>query len=163
MLRPDSSDAMRGLAALALDRQDYAEAYDLHRRLIRLGEHGPELSTTPASSARNAAGPRKPRSSTSRRWARTRSSPKPCLNLGHALMASGQEEEARSCWRRAIREKPELAEAYFEPPVAPRGADRLAFGRLRWQRPPNRWPALTLQPRDILSVGLHPYSKEITA
>ena len=38
------------------------------------------------------------------------------LNLGHVLMALGQEDEARSCWRRAIREKPELAQAYFEPP-----------------------------------------------
>ena len=36
------------------------------------------------------------------------------LNLGHVWMASGQAEEARSCWRRAIREKPELAEGYFE-------------------------------------------------
>src|SRR5262249_1444028 len=43
MLRPDSSDAVRGLAALALEQQDLAEAYDLHRRLIELGEHSPEL------------------------------------------------------------------------------------------------------------------------
>src|SRR5262249_37328585 len=43
MVRPDSSDAVRGLAALALEQQDYAEAYDLHRRLIELGERGAEL------------------------------------------------------------------------------------------------------------------------
>jgi hypothetical protein len=30
-------------------------------------------------------------------------------------MSMGQEEEARSHWRRAIREKPELAQTYFEP------------------------------------------------
>jgi hypothetical protein len=29
-------------------------------------------------------------------------------------MASGKVEEARSCWRRAIGEKPEQAEACFE-------------------------------------------------
>jgi tetratricopeptide (TPR) repeat protein len=40
------------------------------------------------------------------------------LNLGHALMAMGQEDEARSYWRKAIREKPELAQMYFEPPMA---------------------------------------------
>ena len=40
------------------------------------------------------------------------------LNLGHALMAMGQEDEARSYWRKAIREKPELAQMYFEPPTA---------------------------------------------
>ena len=39
------------------------------------------------------------------------------MNLGHALMAMGQEEEARSYWRKAIREKPELAQMYFEPPT----------------------------------------------
>ena len=37
------------------------------------------------------------------------------LNLGHALMSLGKEEDARSFWRRAIREKPELAQTYFEP------------------------------------------------
>ena len=41
--------------------------------------------------------------------------PEALLNLGHALMATGQEEEARSCWRRAVREKPELARNYFDP------------------------------------------------
>ena len=40
------------------------------------------------------------------------------LNLGHALMALGQEDEAKSYWRKAIREKPELAQMYFEPAVA---------------------------------------------
>jgi hypothetical protein len=30
-------------------------------------------------------------------------------------MAIGQEDEARSCWRRALREKPEMAQSYFEP------------------------------------------------
>ena len=43
MLRPDSSDAVRGLAALALEQEDFDDAYDQHRRLIELGEHGPEL------------------------------------------------------------------------------------------------------------------------
>jgi hypothetical protein len=33
-------------------------------------------------------------------------------------MAMGQEDEARSNWRKAIREKPELAQTYFEPPPA---------------------------------------------
>jgi len=41
--------------------------------------------------------------------------PEALLNLGHALMQTGKEEEARSCWRRAVREKPELAQNYFEP------------------------------------------------
>ena len=40
------------------------------------------------------------------------------LNLGHALMDMGQEDEARSCWRRAVVAKPELAANYFEPAMA---------------------------------------------
>ena len=37
------------------------------------------------------------------------------LNLGHALKALGQEDEAKSCWRKALEFKPELAHGYFEP------------------------------------------------
>jgi hypothetical protein len=33
-------------------------------------------------------------------------------------MAMGLEEDARSSWRKAIREKPELAQMYFEPTTA---------------------------------------------
>jgi hypothetical protein len=33
-------------------------------------------------------------------------------------MSLGQPDDARSFWRRAIREKPELAQTYFEPSVA---------------------------------------------
>jgi len=40
------------------------------------------------------------------------------LNLGHALKAMGQEEEARTCWRKALEFKPELAHGYFEPATA---------------------------------------------
>ena len=37
------------------------------------------------------------------------------LNLGHALKALGNEDEAKSCWRQALQHKPELAHGYFEP------------------------------------------------
>jgi protein O-GlcNAc transferase len=40
------------------------------------------------------------------------------LNLGHALKALGQDEEARACWRKALEAKPELAHGYFEPATA---------------------------------------------
>jgi len=35
------------------------------------------------------------------------------LNLGHALKALGQDQEARSCWQKAVEAKPELATQYF--------------------------------------------------
>jgi tetratricopeptide (TPR) repeat protein len=118
MLRPDSSDAVRGLAALALDMDDFSEAYDLHRRLIELGEHSPELFYNAGlicqkrGQAADAAQYYQQALQEDPQFAEA------LLNLGHALMSLGQEEEARSYWRRAIREKPELAQTYFEPPPA---------------------------------------------
>jgi len=35
------------------------------------------------------------------------------LNLGHALKALGQDDEARTCWRKALESNPELASSYF--------------------------------------------------
>jgi len=37
------------------------------------------------------------------------------LNMGHAQMALGAEDKALASWRRAIKEKPSLADSYFEP------------------------------------------------
>jgi tetratricopeptide (TPR) repeat protein len=37
------------------------------------------------------------------------------LNMGHAQMALGNEDQALASWRRAIKEKPSLADSYFEP------------------------------------------------
>ncbi len=36
------------------------------------------------------------------------------LNLGHALKAQGNVDEARNYWRQALEQKPELATGYFE-------------------------------------------------
>jgi len=118
MLHPGSTDAVRGLAALALDQQNFDEAYDHHQRLIELGEKSPELFynaglicqkrglATDAILYYQMALNEDPEFAEA------------LLNLGHALMATGQEEEARSYWRKAIRQKPELAQMYFEPPTA---------------------------------------------
>jgi hypothetical protein len=35
------------------------------------------------------------------------------LNLGHALRATGREDEARQAWSKAAVADPELAEQYF--------------------------------------------------
>ena len=117
-MRPDSSDAVRGLAALALEQQDYEEAYNLHRKLLELGERGPELYYNAGlicqkrGQSSDAVGFYQQALNEDPQFAEA------MLNLGHALMAMGQEEEARSYWRKAIREKPELAQMYFEPPTA---------------------------------------------
>ena len=114
MLRPDSADAMRGLAALALDAQDYTDAYDLHRRLIRLGEHGPELYYNAGLLCQKLGQTEEAAMFYQQALGEDPQRLEALLNLGHVLMTLGKAEEARSCWRRAIQEKPELAEAYFE-------------------------------------------------
>jgi tetratricopeptide (TPR) repeat protein len=114
MLRPGSADAIRGLAALALDCQDYTEAYDLHLRLIRLGEHGPELYYNAGLLCQKLGRTEEAAMFYQQALGEDPQRLEALLNLGHVLMALGQAEEARSYWRKAIHEKPELAEAYFE-------------------------------------------------
>jgi len=118
MLRPDSSDAVRGLAALALEQEDFNEAYELHRRLIELGERSPELYYNAGLICQKRGQTEDAVSFYQQALQEDPQFAEALLNLGHALMAMGQEEEARSYWRRAIREKPELAHTYFEPPLA---------------------------------------------
>jgi tetratricopeptide (TPR) repeat protein len=115
MNRPDSSDAVRGMAALALEQQDFVEAYELHRRLIEMGERGPELFYNAGLICQKRGQHEEAVGYYQQALAEDPEFAEALLNLGHALMALGQEEEARSYWRRAIREKPELAQTYFEP------------------------------------------------
>ena len=118
MLRPDSSDAVRGLAALALEELDFDAAYDFHRRLIETGERSPELYYNAGLICQKRGQAEQAVTFYQQALQEHPNFAEALLNLGHALMALGQEEEARSCWRRAIREKPELAQNYFEPPAA---------------------------------------------
>jgi tetratricopeptide (TPR) repeat protein len=118
MLRPDSSDAVRGLAALALEQEDFNDAYDQHQRLIELGEHGPELFYNAGLICQKRGQTQDAVTFYQQALNEDPQFAEALLNLGHALMSLGQEDDARSFWRRAIREKPELAQTYFEPPVA---------------------------------------------
>ena len=110
---PQSTDALRALAALA-------SRWAITSRLW-----------TPKRSCRSWASPFRSWPSTSEscceksnlyedaaRTYRRAAEEKPgfaeaLLNLGHALKALGQEEEARTCWQQAVEAKPELAEKYF--------------------------------------------------
>jgi len=42
-LGADSKEALRGLAALSLDNQDYDKAFEIYRQLLDAGERSPEL------------------------------------------------------------------------------------------------------------------------
>jgi tetratricopeptide (TPR) repeat protein len=118
LMRPDSSDAVRGLAALALEQQDYEEAYRLHKQLIDLGEKSPELYYNAGLICQKRGLAADAVQFYQQALVEDPQFAEALLNLGHALMAMGQEDDARSYWRKAIREKPELAQMYFEPPMA---------------------------------------------
>ena len=117
LLRPDFSDAIRGLAALALDQRNFEEALQLQRQLIDLGDHSPELYYNMALICHQRG-----RLEQAVRYYELAIEENPgfaeaLLNLGHALTSLGREEDARASWERAIHEKPELAQRYFEPPA----------------------------------------------
>jgi tetratricopeptide (TPR) repeat protein len=110
---PQSADALRALAAVAVDQGDYVLALDAEAKLDQLGERIPELNYNigvllqQSNLQEDAA-----------RSYRRATDEKPdfaeaLLNLGHALEALGQEDEARAYWQQAVTAKPELAEKYF--------------------------------------------------
>ena len=114
----ETKEALRGLAALALERQEYDKAFEIYRQLIDSGDRSPELLY-------NAALICQRRGETEDAAVLYREAIKvdplfgeALLNLGHALMTLGNEFEARSCWRKAVIAKPELAHNYFEPAQA---------------------------------------------
>ena len=115
---PEDERVQFNLGGYYFGQQDYDEAYELHRRLIEMGEHGAELFY-------NAGLIYQKRGQTEDAAVFYREALKEnpnlaeaLLNLGHALMDMGQEDEARSCWRKAVGAKPELAANYFEPATA---------------------------------------------
>ncbi len=112
---PQSVDALRGLAALALEQDDFPQALDLHGRLIELGQRSPELFYNTGLLLQKAG-----QNENAAKLYREAIAERPAfaealLNLGHVLKELGQEDEARSCWRKALETKPELAQGYFEP------------------------------------------------
>jgi len=114
----ESKEALRGLAALALERQEFDKAFEIYRQLMDSGDRSPELLY-------NAALICQRRGETEDAAVLYREALKvdpqfgeALLNLGHALMTLGNEFEARSCWRKAVIAKPELAQHYFEPAQA---------------------------------------------
>ena len=117
-VQPECVDAIRGLAALALESDDDQVALDLHSKLISLGEHSAQLFYNTGLLMQRAGA-----MEDAVRLYRQAMESQPdfaeaLLNLGHALKALGREDEAKSCWRQALAFKPELAHGYFEPATA---------------------------------------------
>jgi tetratricopeptide (TPR) repeat protein len=113
-LQPDSLDARRGLAGIAIESKAFPRALELYEKLIDLGERTPEVLYNTGLLWQKAGEPDK----AARLYEEAlRGSPQfseALLNLGIALQALGREEEARAYWHRAMEGNPELAQGYFK-------------------------------------------------
>jgi tetratricopeptide (TPR) repeat protein len=110
---PQSTDALRGLAAVAIDQGDYVLALDAESKLEQLGERIPELNYNIGILLQQANLQEDAARSFRRATEEKPDFAEALLNLGHALEALGQEDEARGCWQQAVQAKPELAGKYF--------------------------------------------------
>ena len=117
VIQPESTDAARGLAALALEQQKLSgdEALDLHRQLISMGAQSAEVFYNAGLLCQKRGHFEDAATYYRQAIEENASFAEALLNLGHVLRAQQKEDEAQSCWRRALREKPELAQTYFEP------------------------------------------------
>jgi len=112
-MNPKQADALRSLEAVAIEQKNVAEAREALQKLGALGAATPELTYNlglllQATGDHNAAA----------ECYRTYLQHKPQLggaliNLGHALRAAGQDEQAKQLWSEAVAADPELAARYF--------------------------------------------------
>ena len=93
--------------------EDYILALDIESKLEELGETLPELSYN-IGILLERSNLHEDAARSYRRAAKEKPGfAEALLNLGHALKALGQEQEAKDCWQQALAAKPELAEKYF--------------------------------------------------
>jgi protein O-GlcNAc transferase len=110
---PQSADALRALAAVAVEQGDYVLALDTEAKLEQLGERIPELNYNIGVLLQQSNLQEEAARSYRRATEEKPDFAEALLNLGHAMQALGQEDEARGCWQQAVQAKPELAEKYF--------------------------------------------------
>jgi tetratricopeptide (TPR) repeat protein len=111
---PKSIDALRGLAALAVEREDLDKALDLQAKLIESGERTPELFYNTGLLLQKSGQIEDAIRLYQEALTERPNFAEALLNLGHALKSKGDVEQARNYWRQALEQKPELAAGYFE-------------------------------------------------
>jgi len=113
-MNPKQPDTLRYLAAVTIEQKNVGEALEIIGRLASLGAPSPELQYNLGlllqSTGDNQA---------AADCYRVTLQHKPqfggaMINLGHALKAAGQEEEARNVWSQAVAADPDLAAKYFQ-------------------------------------------------
>jgi tetratricopeptide (TPR) repeat protein len=109
-------DALRGLAALAVDGQNFERALDYQARLIDKGERSPELFYNTGLLLHKSGQLDDAERLYKEALQERPTFPEALLNLGHVLKSQGKQDEARDCWKQALEQKPELAQGYFAQP-----------------------------------------------
>src|SRR5581483_10752538 len=113
-LEPNSVDALRGLAALAVEREQWEQALDYQAKLIELGERSPELFYNTGLLLQKSGQVEDAVKLYREALVERPDFAEALLNLGHALKSQGNQDEARKCWKQAVSVKPELATGYFQ-------------------------------------------------
>jgi tetratricopeptide (TPR) repeat protein len=111
---PASIDALRGLAALAVEREELDKALDLQAKLIEAGERTPELFYNTGLLLQKSGQIEDAIRLYQEALTERPNFAEALLNLGHALKSKGELDQARTYWRQALEQKPELASGYFE-------------------------------------------------
>jgi tetratricopeptide (TPR) repeat protein len=113
-LQPENPDALRALIAIAIERKDQARAWDLHQKLVAMGQASVELSYN-LGLLLQSVGEQEKAAQCYQLAADAQPDFRAALtNLGHALKASGKDEEARAAWSKAVQVDPEMAAKYFQ-------------------------------------------------
>ena len=95
---PKSLDALRGLAALAVQASDFDAALEHHVRLIDLGEKSPEVLYNAGLMYEKAGQLEKAVELYREALEQHPDMPEALLNLGRILESTGKADEARVCW-----------------------------------------------------------------
>jgi tetratricopeptide (TPR) repeat protein len=114
---PKSIDALRGLAALAIQSSDFDSALEFHVRLIDLGERSPEVLYNAGLMYEKAGQLDKAVRLYRDALVQQPDMPEALLNMGRILETTGKGEEARACWAKALEAEPALAQGYFGPAI----------------------------------------------
>ena len=117
MRDPKSMDALRGLAALSIQANDFDTALEFHVRLIDLGERSPAVLYNAGLMYEKAGQTRQGRPLLSRRAGAAAGHAGSAAQSGPHSGANGKADEARTCWSKALEAEPALAQGYFGPAI----------------------------------------------
>lgn len=112
--QPKCVEAMAALALAAVEKNDRETANGLRERLAAENQDVAQLTYNIALLYQEAGDAAVAEKLYRAALAGAPRFSEALLNLGHALKAQGREEEARTCWRQAVGERPDLAQGYFD-------------------------------------------------